>query len=273
MNRVVIRVTQAFVLILAVSVANKCIAATEDLAFCQAKFAESQSTASGLGELIETWSAQEDRCQGTGFFEYQMSKLHIAYAEYDKAFAWIERGLQHDTAYNRELSLAKGDIALHQGNYGQAEAHYIEVTAEYPQWFAGFDYLGFSVFAQGRYQQAVDHLNKANSLQESADAYRTLTLAHYMLGNHEQVIDSLNRAYSLNEAILSDRDPMIAGVRSYAEVGRFDLSRDMLALLLREDPNIKSDQEFLHAGYFLRQKMVDAGLAVSESASTASADF
>lgn len=250
---------------------NASIAKEEKLESCQAAFAEMHSTASGLGELIDTWGTMEESCRGTGFFEYRLSKLHIAYLEYTKASEWIARGLRYDTPYNAELSLAVGDIAMHQGDFVQAEAVYRTVTAAYPQWFAGFDYLGFSEFAQGKYDQAVDHLNKANSLQESADAYRTLTLAYYMLGNPEQAIDSLNRAYSLNEAILADRDPMIAGIRSYAEVGRFELSRNMLALLLREDPNIRSDQEFINAGYFLRQKMIDAGLVVGPAESVAGA--
>ena len=52
---------------------------------------------------------------------------------------------------------------------------------------------------------------------ETADTYRTLTLAHHLLDNREKAIESLNRAFLLDEEILADRDPMVAGIRSYAE--------------------------------------------------------
>ena len=55
---------------------------------------------------------------------------------------------------------------------------------------------------------------------------------------------------------------MVAGIRSYAEIGRFDVSRNLLALLLNKKLEIKSDEEYLKAGFFVRQKMIDAGLVV-----------
>ena len=86
-------------------------------------------------------------------------------------------------------------------------------------------------------------MNKANAIQESADTYRTLTLAHYLLDNSELSVDSLNRAFSLDASVAAERDPMVAGIRSYAELGRFDISRKLLAMLLSSDPDMKDDPE------------------------------
>lgn len=238
------------------------IAASENSSSCERDVNKLRSSGFEIGEKIAKSVALQQQCQGTGLFDVHMSELYIANRSYSKAMQAIESGLEQDTSFNKELLLAKGNVALHQKDYATAESAYKVVTEGYPNWNAGFDYLGFSVFAQGRNEQAIEYLNKANSLSESAATLRTLTLAHYLLDHHEQAIESLNRAFSLDEAILADRDPMVAGIRSYAEVGKFDISRKLLAILLSKNPEIKNDEEFLRAGFFVRQKMIDAGLAV-----------
>jgi tetratricopeptide (TPR) repeat protein len=253
----------ALVLILGMLHLNDSFAASESLQTCERAFTEIQSSTANVGEQIEKFRTLEKECQGTGLFEVRVSELYIADRDYSRALQAVERGLTYDTSFNKELLLAKGNIALHQKDYATAESAYRVVTEKYANWNVGFDYLGFSIFAQGRNEQAIEFLDKANVLSESAATYRTLTLAHYLLDNHEQAIDSLNRAFSLDEAILADRDPMVAGIRSYAEVGKFEVSRKLLAILLSRNPEIERDDEFLRAGYFVRQKMVDAGI-VSE---------
>ncbi len=237
-------------------------AASENLETCERDFIELRSSTFDVGEQIAKSNALKQQCESTGLFEVRMSELYVADRNYSKAMQVIERGLTYDTSFNKELLLAKGNVALHQKDYAAAESAYRVVIEGYPNWNTGFDYLGFSVFAQGGNEQAIEYLDKANTLSESAATYRTLTLAHYLLGHHEQAIESLNRAFSLDEAILADRDPMVAGIRSYAEVGKFDISRKLLAILLSKSPEIKSDEEFLKAGFFVRQKMIDAGLIV-----------
>ena len=39
----------------------------------------------------------------------------------------------------------------------------------------------------------------------------------------------------------------------------------MLALLLKEKPNIKTDKDFLEAGFFLKEKMIEKGLIKNNS--------
>lgn len=252
----------ALLIVLATLYHDDGFAASETLETCERDFIELRSSTFDVGEQIAKSNALKQQCEGTGLFEVRMSELYIAERNYSKAMQVIERGLTYDNSFNKELLLAKGNVALHQKDYAAAESAYRVVIEGYPNWNTGFDYLGFSVFAQGGNKQAIEYLDKANTLSESAGTYRTLTLAHYLLGHHEQAIESLNRAFSLDEAILADRDPMVAGIRSYAEVGKFDISRKLLAILLSKSPEIKSDEEFLKAGFFVRQKMIDAGLIV-----------
>ena len=250
----------AIVLVLGVLLHSASVSASEPAENCERAFFHLLSSTSDTGERIERSNALEQLCQGTGLFELRMSEIYIANRDYSNALQIIESGLTYDTSFKKELLLARGNVALHQKDYATAERAYRVVTESFPNWNAGFDYLGFSLFAQGKNEQSIKSLDTANALSESAGTYRTLTLAHYLLGHHERAIESLNRAFSLDEAILADRDPMVAGIRSYAEVGKFEISRKLLAILLSKNPDMKSDEEFLKAGFFVRQKMSDAGL-------------
>jgi tetratricopeptide (TPR) repeat protein len=233
---------------------------SEALEFCKQELTRIEKSVADVSERIHKWEALEPQCKGTGLYEYQLAKYYIQIREYKKSEEAIENGMQQKTVYDKELALARGDIYLHQKDYAEAEKVYRMVIKEYPDWYAGYNYLGFSLFAQGKNQEAVTYLDKANKLTETADTYRTLTLTHYLLGNYEKAVESLNRAFSLDESIIGDRDPMVAGVRSYAELGKFEVARNLLAMLLQKRPDIKNDQEFLKAGLFLRQKMIEAGL-------------
>ena len=262
MHRRSVETTTGLMLILSAVYGGQSIAAADTLKNCEQEFTHLQTSTTDVTKLTQGWIELGNSCQGTGFYEYRLSKLYINAREYAKATQTIESGLVYGTAFNRELLLAKGDIYLHQKDYATAENAYRVVTTKHPGWYAGFNYLGFALFAQGKHKQAIEILDKANSLMETADTYRTLTLAHHLLDNHEKAVESLNRAFSLDEDILADRDPMVAGIRSYAEIGKFDVSRNLLALLLNRKPEIKSDEEYLKAGFFVRQKMIDAGLIV-----------
>ncbi len=236
--------------------------AADSLRFCEQELEKLENSTSNADELIKKWTTLENKCRGTGLYEYRLGKFYIAAGDYSKSEKIIENGLKYDTSFNKELLLAKGDIFLHRKEYVKAEKAYRVVTERFPNWYGGFNYLGFALFAQGKNKEAVGFLNKANALEEHPGTYRTLTLAHYLLDNHEQSVEALNRAFSLDELILADRDPMIAGIRSYVELGKYEVSRKLLVMLLSNKPEIKNDQEYLKAGLFLRQKMIDAGLVV-----------
>jgi len=82
------------------------------------------------------------------------------------------------------------------------------------------------------------------------------------LNEYERAAAALNNAYSLNNNIVSDRDAMVVGVRSFAELGKFEVAKNLLAMLLQARPSMKEDDEFLKAGLFLRQKLIEAGQVV-----------
>lgn len=209
---------------------------------------------------ISSWLAKEESCSGSGYYEYHLSKLYISVREYDEASYWIKKGLSLKTEYSKFLSLAVGDLNLHQKNYNEAIKAYERTIEKYPSWYVGYSNMGFALMASGRPGDALPHFEKAISLGGDFNTYRDATLAYYLVGKHEESIAALNSAYNLNNGILRDRDPMIAGIRSYAELGRFELAKKMLALLLHYRPELKEDTEYLKTGHFVKQKMVEAGV-------------
>ena len=115
------------------------------------------------------------------------------------------------------------------------------------------------MLAQGEVKEAIQALDLANKSAESLDAYRNLSLAYYLNGDFEQSVDALNRAHSLNASVIGDRDAMVAGIRSYTELGKFDIAKTLLSLLLKDKPEMIDDEEYLNTVQFLRAKMLDAG--------------
>jgi hypothetical protein len=43
-------------------------------------------------------------------------------------------------------------------------------------------------------------------------------------------------------------------------IGKFEIAQNILALMLKANPDVKQDPKFLEAGYFLKDKMKEAGL-------------
>ncbi len=249
------------VLILFSSLVSVVVFAEEQkLRGCKFELENIEKNVTAAAMRIQLWREHEAVCSGTGLYEYQLGKYYIANREYKNAKSILEKGLSFDSGYRKELNLARANIFLHQKNYPLAAKHYRTVTQKFPEWWAGYNYLGFSLFAQGKNKEAVKYLVKSNELSEQADTYRTLTLAYYLLDEHAQAVDSLNRAFSLNEDIVADRDPMVAGIRSYADLGKYDVSRKLLAMLLQKNPSIKNDNEYLRAGFYVKEKMIADGL-------------
>ncbi|ROT95810.1 hypothetical protein EB809_18460 [Marinobacter sp. R17] len=235
----------------------------ERLENCKRQYESLAGNGAGITEkTLNAWLELEPECSGTGFYEYHLAKMYIALDRPKKARLAIEQGLKSPSEFEDVLHLAKGDVPLYQHDYESALVAYENTMKRYPDWYLGYSRAGLAAFAAGDNDKSVRYLEKANTLQESADAYRNLTLAYYVRGKHEKAVEALNRAFSMDDGILKDRDPMLVGVRSYAELGEFQLSRKLLELMLSENPDIKYDEQYIKSGLFVRKKMIDAGLLV-----------
>jgi len=249
-------------ILLTFMVSSVTYAAAESAAKCEDHFGQIAQSSDETSEKISRWKEYSESCAGTGVYEYQLAKLHIANRDYSAAEKVLSTSDDFPPPYEQYAALAKGDVVLHQKDYGSAEARYRKVVDDYPDWSNGYSNLGFAQLALGKYQDAVANLEKSISIQPTATAYRDAALAYYRLNEYERAAAALNNAYSLNNNIVSDRDAMVVGVRSFAELGKFEVAKNLLAMLLQARPGMKEDDEFLKAGLFLRQKLIEAGQIV-----------
>jgi len=112
----------------------------------------------------------------------------------------------------------------------------------------------------GDFQDAVDYFQKANNLNERAITHRQMTIAYYYLDDYENCVNSFNGAFQLDKNIFADRDAVIVASRSYASIGKYEVSKKFLAILAKYRPEMKDDEEFYRASMFLRGEMKKAGL-------------
>ena len=251
-----------YTIFLACMVFSVTYAAAESAAECEDHFGKIAQSSDETSEKISRWKEFSESCAGTGVYGYQLAKLHIANRDYSAAEKVLSTSENFPPPYEQYAALAKGDVVLHQKDYESAEARYRKVVDAYPDWSNGYSNLGFALLAMGKYQEAVVNFEKSISIQPTATAYRDAALAYYSLNEYERAAAALNNAYSLNNNIVSDRDAMVVGVRSFAELGKFEVAKNLLAMLLQARPSMKEDDEFLKAGLFLRQKLIEAGQVV-----------
>lgn len=197
------------------------------------------------------------QCGTHPYWLYSLGKAFLREDRISEAKESFDSALLSPGRYEKELRLALGDVALRNHEYDKAETHYRDVIRRYPDWHIAYEYLGLLMLLTERLEESKSVFEQANRIRESAKAYRSLTLVYYLLEDYEQAIDALNRGYSLDVNLLGDRDFMIAGVRAYTEVGKFTIARNLLAIMLRENPAIKTDEEYLRAGFYLRKKMAE----------------
>ena len=236
------------------------VQANENMQYCMNEIVTVENNNENVENKIAYLKSLRAKCAGTGLYEYNLGKLYIETRAYDEAMSAFENGLKFSSEYEKELYLSLGDVYLHQHNYPSAEKHYRNVVKKYPAWYGGYHYLGFSLFAQAEYEKAVGSLEKANHLHERWITYRHLVLCYSSLGLYEKSVEALKSSFKLNITVATDRDAMIAGSRSYAELSRFKLSMRTLTLLMSKKPEIIDDEEFIKAGLFLQEKMTLAGL-------------
>ena len=205
---------------------------------------------------IEALEGISEDCDGE-VLRYNLGKLYVAGRIYDKAEESFSKGLEFQGKLIKELELAFGDVKLHQKDYAAAEGIYHEIANKYPDWWVGLNYLGFAQLAQNKFHDSVKSYKKSNAIHPQYDSYRNITLAYYSIGSFEKAIESLNIAFQMDESIVSDRDPMIVGAKSYIEIGKLDVAKKLLTMLLSTDQNLQNDEEFIKAALYLKEHLKD----------------
>ncbi|MES1195571.1 MAG: hypothetical protein ABUL58_01330 [Steroidobacter sp.] len=213
---------------------------------CEKEWREMQvdSRFNSLGEKIKHFENFSGTCKGSGNYEVRLSQLYVLARQFDKAKSIIEQGQTDNTRYAKELLAAKGDMYLIQQDLQSAEIEYRTAIAKYSNWADGYAGLGAVFPIEHRYEEGINYLQKAASIEPSANIYRNLVICYYQLRRDKEAIDSFNNAYQLDNGIFGDRDAAISVAISYARIGKLDVADDVLRGLLKVRPAMKDDPEF-----------------------------
>ncbi len=120
-----------------------------------------------------------------------------------EAFPKARSAAEKALAIDRDLAEAYGSLAmvenLFQYDWAKAEEHFRRAIELQPGYSTGHHWFGLFLAMQGRGQEALTHLSKANDLDPLSPSISTdIAFAHYLANEPDKAIDQLNKTLKLD---------------------------------------------------------------------------
>lgn len=161
---------------------------------------------------------------------------------------------------NLSLQVAAADDVLDDAEYEDLQAQYQHIIEKFPEWSEGYSGMATLAVMKNQCDDVIHYANIANSKQHNEMAYYSLTLCYTKTARYEEAVNAANTAIALNEALTKNSEFMIYSAFAFTEVGKYDVARGLLGMIMKEEPEIKSNKKFLLAGRNLATRMREAGL-------------
>lgn len=128
----------------------------------------------------------------------EMGFLSLKRGEWKEALGFLDRALERD-GNNARIHYGKGLARLGLQEYEAAYRHFYRATYGLEVASAAFLQLARLEMRQGRYREALDQLNRAESYNRRlADLPALRSAAHRLLGNHRKARQATERALALD---------------------------------------------------------------------------
>lgn len=215
-------------------------------------------------QKLNIWKKNKVRCSEEGLYEYGVARFLAQFNRYDEAKVVIKNLLVTKSKFEKEYQLLSADIDFNiaassentsQTKWQQVKDNYVNLKSNYPEWYGGYAGLGNLEMGLGNYQQAKDILIKANKLQQSAVAYRALTIIENKNQDYTSAINNADIAYQLDNSLLMDKDFVLAMSNAYMHLGKNKVGLNLLEMLIRKNEKAKNDPEVLSLGKYLYLKV------------------
>jgi len=161
---------------------------------------------------------------------------------------------------NQSLQTATADDVLDDAEHEDLRTQYQHIIDQFPEWSEGYSGMATLAMMTNQCDAVIHYANTANSKQPDAMAYYALTLCYTKAARYEDAVGAANATISINEDLTKNSEFMIYSAFAFTEVGKFDVARGLLAMILKEKPEIKSNEKFLMTGRNLATRMREAGL-------------
>ena len=161
---------------------------------------------------------------------------------------------------NQSLQAAAADNILNEAEYEDLRGQYQHIIDQFPEWYEGYSGMATLALMTNQCDDVVHYANTSNSKQQNEMAYYSLTLCYTKTARYEQAVSAANATIALNEDLTKNTEFMIYSAFAFTEVGKYEVARSLLAMIMKERPEIKSNEKFLTTGRNLATRMREAGL-------------
>lgn len=225
--------------------------------FCDALYRElleGDKRSIPAAEKVAAYKAVAEQCAGTGIYEFRLGALQNMAGQPDAAGTSYRKGLALDSAYEKELLMGLGDVYMIRQDWAEAEKTFLRLVENYPKWFYGALKMCELKVGQKDFTAAVTYCEQSNRLQPNAFNYRNLTVAYHQLGRHTDTVAAANKAYELDSEFISDLPAIMSAVFSFAQVGKLKVAKNLLAMHLQKNPDVKNHPSYQKALQFIALK-------------------
>ena len=161
---------------------------------------------------------------------------------------------------NQSLQVAAADDILNEAEYEDLRDQYQHIIDQFPGWYEGYSGMATLALMTNQCDDVFHYANTSNSKQQNEMAYYSLTLCYTKTAHYEQAVNAANATIALNEELTKNSEFMIYSAFAFTEVGKYEVARSLLAMIMKEKPEIKSNEKFLTTGRNLATRMREAGL-------------
>ncbi|CCO46444.1 exported hypothetical protein [Vibrio nigripulchritudo SOn1] len=146
------------------------------------------------------------------------------------------------------LSKASEDKKISSQEYLMLEQAYQSTIRDYPDSYIGYDGLSTLALFREDCVQAIEYSKQALRIQPNILSYFTLLNCYNSQQDYLKAASAADSAYSLNSNIANNTRYLIASSHAYTGIGKYDVSKNLLAMALKVNPEIKKNESFLQAG-------------------------
>lgn len=212
--------------------------------------------------LLARWQQLAGECRGTVAYEARLALAHTSLGDFNSARTTLESidGLTSEYSWLAELMYLLNDSREHLAT-DRFDDDYLERLADrweeyvrsHPNRPEGYRELGNVRMLQGRYEVAVANLEKAVASERQAWLiFRDLAIGYSMLGRYDETMLAGQEAIKQRRGLSTDPEFVYAIARANAGLGRIELARQAMDLIVRLKPEVKDEPDYKETVNFIR---------------------